>query len=159
VTARAAHRPTRPRRKFPRIAVPILAVLVVAGVFAAVYLPGHSRPQTVAAAASSTGTLSANSTNIIQGGTLALKYGTPSATVNRQNWIGLYPDPGDGPANQAYVGPSSAWSWAPAGSGTASFGTSSLTPGTYIAYYLSDNGYTWLAHPVRFTVASAPSAS
>ena len=150
----------RAPRKLRGIAVPAMAVVLVAGGSAAVAAAagsGGAGTKTAATAAvATTGALSASQTSVVQGATVTFSYSTPAATVNADNWIGLYANPGNGPANQAYVGASTSWQYAASASGTLSFSTSSLAPGTYVAYYLYDNGYTWLAQPVTFTVTAAP---
>jgi len=150
-------------RKLHGIIVPVLAVVLISGGTAAVAMTqGHAVRVADTAATSSittTGALSVNSASVVQGATVTFSYSTTAAKVNSDNWIGLYADPGNGPVNQAYVGAATTWNYAASASGTSSFSTSSLAPGTYIAYYLYDNGYTWLAQPVTFTVTAAPPAT
>ena len=98
------------------------------------------------------GTLSAQDSVVTQGQSVSFSYSIPAAKVLSNNWIGLYSDPGNGPVNQVEVGASTAYNWVTNASGTSSFSTSALAPGNYIAYFLYDNGYTWLAKPVTFTV-------
>ena len=43
-------------------------------------------------------------------------------------------------------------------SGSTSFDTSGLTPGAKVAYFLYDDGYTWLARPVSFFLAPSPTS-
>jgi sugar lactone lactonase YvrE len=158
----------RTSRRLHGIVVPALAVVLIGGGTAAVAAAAQGAAPTVHAAATSsvttTGALSVSSPSVVKGATVTVSYSTPAATVNADNWVGLYADPGNGPVNQAYVGASTTWQYAPSASGSLSFSTSSLAAGTYIAYYLYDNGYTWLAQPVTFTVTTAsptpsPSAS
>lgn len=85
---------------------------------------------------------------------------TAAYTTDRpddQNWVGIYSDPGNAPVNGTYVGPSTAWTYAPGASGTVTLPTTSLSPGAYVAYFLYNDGYTSLAAPVRFTVVGAGS--
>lgn len=99
------------------------------------------------------GTLSAVNDSVAEGSTLTFDYAVGSAAdVNSENWIGIYDDPGCGPANQTYDCGSNTYNWVTTASGTSSFSTSGWAPGNYIAYFLYDNGYTWLAKPVAFTV-------
>jgi hypothetical protein len=99
------------------------------------------------------GTLSAVTDSVAEGSTLTFDYALgSSADVNSENWVGLYSDPGCGPASQKYDCASTTYNWTPDASGSTTFSTASLSPGNYIAYYLYDNGYTWLAQPVTFTV-------
>jgi len=161
----------RPGHRLAVVAAPALTlILVVGSAGAAMALTGdHGTTKLAAATATTstktaanvaagittTGTLSASSASVVQGATITFNYSTPAATVNSENWVGLYSNPGKGPVNQTYVGASTAYDWAPSQSGTASFSTAALTPGNYIAYFLYDNGYTWLAQPVTFTVTAA----
>ena len=80
----------------------------------------------------------------------------PSAKVSAKNWIGLYSNPGNGPVDQVYVGASTIWQYVDGTSGSATSSTAALSPGNYIAYYLYNDGYTWLAQPVTFTVKPVP---
>jgi hypothetical protein len=99
------------------------------------------------------GTLSAASTSVAEGSTLTFDYAVGSAgDVNSENWIGIYDDPGCGPVNQTYDCGSNTYNWVTNASGISSFNTAGWAPGNYIAYFLYDNGYTWLAKPVAFTV-------
>ena len=99
------------------------------------------------------GTLTATATSVEQGAPITFDYAVGESTaVNSENWVGLYSDPGCGPVNQKPVCASTTYNWTPDASGTTTFSTASLSPGDYIAYYLYDNGYTWLAKPVAFTV-------
>ncbi|MBC3840133.1 hypothetical protein GXW82_07900 [Streptacidiphilus sp. 4-A2] len=143
----------------------MLAVALVGGGTALLVPMGHSQLRAASTAAiTTTGTLSVSQASVPQGTSVTLSYSTPAATVNADNWIGVYANPGNGPVNQAYVGASTSWQYATAANGTLTFSTTSLAPDKYIAYYLYDNGYTWLAQPVTFTVTAAtasppPSAS
>jgi sugar lactone lactonase YvrE len=153
------------RRGLAGVTVPIACAVLVVGAAGATAAVVRERGGSaagrhgVSAAVSTTGSLSVSSASVVQGATLTFTYSTPSATVNSENWVGLYSNPGNGPVGQSYVGPSTQWAWATAASGTVSFSTSSLSPGSYIAYYLYDDGYTWLAQPVVFTVTAAPAAT
>jgi hypothetical protein len=44
-------------------------------------------------------------------------------------------------------------------SGAVHFGSGSLAPGAYIAFYLHKDGYTWLAEPLKFSVRLTPQTS
>jgi hypothetical protein len=106
------------------------------------------------------GTLSAVSTSVAEGSTLTFNYALGSTSdVNSENWIGIYDDPGCGPANQTYDCGSNTYNWVTNASGTSSFNTTGWAPGNYIAYFLYDNGYTWLAKPVTFTITAGTSSS
>jgi hypothetical protein len=91
--------------------------------------------------------LTCSATSVEQGETITFTYSTPQATVNPTNWVGLYSDPGNGPVDQKYVGPSTTWQYVTLASGTVPFGSGSLAPGAYIASYRYNDGYTWLAEP------------
>ncbi|MEU0555067.1 endonuclease/exonuclease/phosphatase family protein [Dactylosporangium sp. NPDC006015] len=102
------------------------------------------------------GTLTVANPTVAAGSPVQVSYTTTSA--NAKNWVGLYRNPGDGPVNQVYVGPSLAWAYTPNASGSATLPTTGLTPGDYIVYYLYNDGYTWLAQPfpIRVTGTGAP---
>jgi hypothetical protein len=86
--------------------------------------------------------------SVIQGENISFSYTTTSP--NPENWIGIYnhgdTDPYDY-LTYVYNGGSS---------GTASINTQGLSPGTYDAYMLYDNGYDVMAGPVTFTVTAPP---
>jgi hypothetical protein len=84
------------------------------------------------------------SSTLTAGAPGTFQYSTPAATVSDKNWIGIYPV-GVQPGSQA----STTWQYAPGGSGSLTF---SLSPGTYAAWYLYNDGYTVLAGPTNFTV-------
>jgi hypothetical protein len=87
--------------------------------------------------------------SVTQGTYVHFDYATPASKLNSTNWIGIYAA-GSSPGN----GSSTTWQVAPNGSGTVTFDTSSLAPGTYSVWYCYDNGYTELAGPVTLTIAS-----
>lgn len=96
--------------------------------------------------ASATGsTLTLNQASYVQGQTITASYST--ASVSSTNWIGLYysdSTPGQVSSLQ--------WKYAPNSSGQVTFSTSALSPGSYRAYYLYNNGYTSLTDSVFFTI-------
>jgi phospholipase C len=103
-----------------------------------------------AAAAPYQGTLTTPAASVPVGTSITFSYSVPSAGVTSTNWVGIYQagqTPGD-------VG-STTYQYTPDASGTVTFATTSLTPGSYVAYYLYDNGYDVLAGPVGFTVTGA----
>jgi hypothetical protein len=104
-------------------------------------------PNAVASADGST--LGLDRTSYVQGQTLVASYATDR--VSSTNWIGIYP-----PNATPGVTASLLWQYTPNASGTASFSTGSLAPGSYIARYLYNDGYTELTSGVPFTV-TAPS--
>ncbi|MBL7255662.1 endonuclease/exonuclease/phosphatase family protein [Paractinoplanes lichenicola] len=107
----------------------------------------------VAVAPAPTGSLAIGTPVVVQGEALRVDYRADAA--NATNWVGIYTDPGNGPVDQKFVGPSFQWQYATAASGTLSFATGSWAPGNYIAYGLARDGYAWFAEPVRFTVRSS----
>jgi hypothetical protein len=93
-----------------------------------------------AAPAPCQGTLTAPAAPVPVGTSITFSYSVPSAGVTSTNWVGIYQagqTPGD-------VG-STTYQYTPDASGTVTFATTSLTPGSYVAYYLYDNGYDVLA--------------
>ena len=84
------------------------------------------------------------------GASITFSYPTPAATVNSANWIGIYS------AGQTPGQAGSTWQYAPGSSGSLTFSTTSLNGvGSYIAYYLYNNGYQVLAGPADFSVAAS----
>lgn len=104
-------------------------------------------------AADPDGTLTLTSASVKSGDPINLTYSTPRPDPT--NWVGLYTDPGNGPVNQTYVGPSLKWVYTPNASGTAALPTSGLEPGDYVVYYLAKDGYAWLAQPARLKIVSS----
>jgi sugar lactone lactonase YvrE len=138
----------------------LLAVLVLAALGSASATAATSAPHTAAVSATTTpgivGTLSTASSSVMQGQQITFSYSIPASAVLSNNWIGIYSNPGCGPTTQAYDCASTSYNWVANASGTSSFSTSGLAAGNYIAYFLYDNGYTWLAQPVSFTVTAPP---
>ncbi len=103
------------------------------------------------------GTLTLTSTDLTVGAPLTFHYttDTPDAPANL-NWVGLYDNPADGPTDQTYHAGSTVWSYVSGTSGDVTLDSSAMSVGTHTAYFLYDDGYTWLAKPVTFTLAAAP---
>ncbi|SDJ23312.1 endonuclease/exonuclease/phosphatase family protein [Nonomuraea jiangxiensis] len=123
-------------------------VVLVLAVFAVVLSvsPAQAAPD---------GTLRLTSTTVKIGDPITFSFSTPRPDA--QNWVGLYQDPGNGPVNEEFVGPSTKWVYTPESSGTGSLPTEGLPAGDWIVYYLYNDGYTWLAQPVKLQlVASGP---
>ncbi|GLQ96570.1 alkaline phosphatase family protein [Dyella mobilis] len=103
----------------------------------------------IAGTATSTPVLTSSMPSVSQGTYVHFDYATPASQLNATNWIGIYAA-GSSPGN----GSSATWQATPNGSGTVTFDTSSLAPGTYSVWYCYDNGYTELAGPVTLTITS-----
>ncbi|AMM21366.1 hypothetical protein AX769_16055 [Frondihabitans sp. PAMC 28766] len=103
-----------------------------------------------------TGTLSLDTKNPIAGQPLTFSYST--TTPLALNWVGLYNNPADGPTGQKYNNPSTAYTYTGDNtSGTLTVSGAGLTSGHDItAYFLYNDGYTWLAKPVTFQVSDPP---
>jgi hypothetical protein len=112
-------------------------VLAVTVAIAALPLPA------VAAGSS----LTLDRSTYVPGQSVVATYSTDQ--VSSTNWVGIY---------QSNTTPGSVsslvWAYAPNASGSVSLSTSSLSPGSYRAYYLYNNGYTALTASVFFTVVS-----
>jgi hypothetical protein len=102
------------------------------------------------------GTLSTATPSVAQGTPITFSYATSTADFLTDDWIGIYSDPGCGPVDGSYVCASTTYQYTPTASGTLTFATGSLAPGTYVAYYLYADEYHSLASPVTFTVSAAP---
>jgi phospholipase C len=85
--------------------------------------------------------------SVRQGTAIAINYALPASKVNSKNWIGIWPA-GVMPGSGSYV----SWQYVTAASGSASFATTNLAPGTYTAWCLFNDGYVRLAGPANFTV-------
>jgi len=101
-------------------------------------------------------TLNASGTIAIDGSRsvvdgLSITFDYTASAANAENWIGIY-QPGQTPGDVA----STVWTYTPDTSGSATFSTADLTPGTWEAYLFYDNGYSVLGSPVTFTVTAAP---
>ncbi|WP_412540128.1 alkaline phosphatase family protein [Longispora sp. K20-0274] len=132
-----------PLRRRWRFTLPLLLVTVLA-------LLAPAELGTAQAAAGNA--LSLNQSSYTPGQNVVATYSTTQ--VSSTNWVGIY---------QSTVTPGSSaslkWDWAPNASGTVSLSTSSLSPGSYKAYLLANNGYTPLTTPVFFTVVSSSTTS
>lgn len=85
---------------------------------------------------------------VVQGQAIEVSYATSAPSAS--NWIGLYTDPGNGPADGEYKGPSLKWKYAPGASGTVQLPTGGLEPGRYLLFFLANDGYASLAAPLGF---------
>lgn len=111
---------------------------------------GATATATASAAVVTTGTLTVDSARVTVGEPVSFQYSVSPA--GPKNWVGLYRDPGNGPAHEEYVAPSLTYRYIPDASGSVSFPTTGFAPGNYVAYALENDGYAWLAQPVRFAV-------
>ncbi|MFC5112219.1 hypothetical protein [Kibdelosporangium philippinense] len=79
-------------------------------------------------------------------------YSTPRP--NATNWLGLYTDPCNGPVNEKYVGPSLKWSLRHGRQRNGDPADRRTGTGTYIVFALAQDGYQWLATPVKLRITS-----
>ncbi|MGW6494983.1 endonuclease/exonuclease/phosphatase family protein [Nonomuraea angiospora] len=103
-------------------------------------------------AAAPDGTLTLASSTVRRGEPIQASFTTPRPDPT--NWLGLYTDPGDGPVDEKFVGPSVRWTYISGESGAATLPTDGLEPGNYIVFALAKDGYQWLATPVKLRIAS-----
>lgn len=93
------------------------------------------------------------------GSSFSLDPSQPSLTFNYvsdrpalKNWIGIYRASGGGPDNQQQNEDSLTWAYASWDQGSVHIDLRDLSPGDYKAYFLADDGYTWLASPIPVRV-------
>ncbi|HWM74447.1 MAG TPA: NHL repeat-containing protein [Nocardioides sp.] len=100
------------------------------------------------------GTLALDDDDVTQGSTLTFTFTVAADHNTETNWIGIWPDDGSGPENDGSGGStgSTIWAYTPGTSGSRTFSSSALRPGQWLAYYLHNDGYIYLAEPVPFTV-------
>jgi hypothetical protein len=98
-------------------------------------------------AAPSASALSTATPVVTQGSYTVFGYQAAPANVAAENWIGIY-SPGQTPGKVSSL----TWEYTPNSAGVMTLNTNSLSPGSYEAYYLYNNGYTVLAGPIPFTV-------
>jgi hypothetical protein len=95
--------------------------------------------------------LTLNNTGPVYEGTqVSFSYAAPAADVRGTNWVGFYPV-GVKPGTQASI----IWQYTGGASGTVSFDTSGLGPGSYDVYYLYNDGYDVLSGPLTLRVQTA----
>lgn len=101
------------------------------------------------------------------GGSLSLQSGSQTPFVfsfntnqpNSKNWVGIWYANGGGPANQQRRSSPANWAYTSGdSSGTVSINTRGLPPGKYVAYFLANDGYSWLANPIDFYIPGNPSS-
>lgn len=112
-------------------------------------IPVTARPTTLP------GTFGVEDADVPQGLSLVFRHTVRPDRVSARNWVGLWPEPGDGPVDGEYHGPSTIWRYAPGAEGTVSIPAGALTPGRYRAFYLYDDGYTSLAPSLVVRVRKA----
>ena len=101
------------------------------------------------------GTLSLLTQNPKQGDSLTFSYTTDRP--NSMNWVGLYDPASGGPFDEKYHSSSTVWKYVDGTSGTVTLPSTVLSDSRDIAaYFLFDDGYTWLAKPLTFQLAPAP---
>ena len=100
------------------------------------------------------GTLALDDDDVTQGSTLTFTFTVAADHNSETNWIGIWPDDGSGPKNDGSGGStgSTIWAYTPGTSGSKTFSSGALRPGQWLAYYLHNDGYIYLAEPVPFTV-------
>lgn len=103
-----------------------------------------------------TGSLTTPDLAVDQGTFLTFAYTVSADQVSDKNWVGLWPDPGNGPVDGSYVGPQTTYVYAPGASGSVTLSSGQLSPGSYLAFYLYDDGYTSICDPLHLTVRETP---
>jgi sugar lactone lactonase YvrE len=102
------------------------------------------------------GTLAIDNADVEQGTVLTFTYTVSADKASDKNWVGIWPDPGNGPVGGEYAGASTTWAYAPGQSGSVAISSGILKAGSYLAFYLYDDGYSSLAEPVSLQVRNAP---
>ncbi|RZU38601.1 aryl-phospho-beta-D-glucosidase BglC (GH1 family) [Fluviicoccus keumensis] len=92
-------------------------------------------------------TLGTDTPSVKQGADINFNYAVPANKRADKNWIGIY-KPGQTPGNTGSI----TWQYTAAPVGDINFSTANLSPGTYVAQFLYNDGYSVLAAPVTFTV-------
>jgi len=114
-----------------------------------------SRPSAAASVPNPAGTLTLLTQNPKQGDPLTFSYTTDRP--NSINWVGLYDPASGGPFDEKYHSSSTVWKYVDGTSGTVTLPSTVLSDSTDIAaYFLFDDGYTWLARPLTFQLKPAP---
>ena len=98
------------------------------------------------------GTLTMLNTAPKQGDALQFSYTTNKP--NGLNWVGLYDPASGGPYDQKVHNPSTVWKYVSGSSGTVTLSSGLLSDSKDIAaYFLYNDGYSWLAQPITFQLA------
>lgn len=86
-------------------------------------------------------------------------FGFSTSSPSSRNWIGIWYANGGAPVNEARVSSPATWEYTgDASSGSIRLKTRGLPPGRYVAYYLHNDGFTWLANPINFYIRGSPGA-
>lgn len=138
----------RSRRRLPALA----AIATAGALLVSPVLPATAVPSTVGAVAPQAGsTLTAAATDLVVGEPLTVSWATDRP--HDKNWIGIYaPSAGTPDGNPG----STQWQYTAGASGTATF--TGLPAGTWLVYFLAQDGYGQLTAPVEVTIAAAPDA-
>lgn len=143
----AAH---RPRRAGTVLGAGLTATLALAmltpGAALAAGSPGTDPATGPATTAAATGVLELTTTNPKAGQPVTFRYSTDRR--GSLNWVGIYAA-GEKPG----VDSSRTWVRAPLASGTVTLNTGGLGAGTWVAYFMENDGYAMLSAPVSFTLA------
>lgn len=139
-----------PASRRPRRRVPALAAIATAGALlvSPALTAAAAVPSTVGAVASQAGsTLTVAATELVVGAPLTVSWATDRP--HDKNWIGIYPPSAGTPdGNPA----STQWQYTPGTSGTATF--TGLPAGTWLVYFLAQDGYGQLTEPVEVTIVA-----
>ncbi|EFY88255.1 exonuclease III [Metarhizium acridum CQMa 102] len=92
---------------------------------------------------------------VIDGPAVTFEFSTPQP--HPKNWIGIWHDYYGGPENNTWIQDQLTWAWAEGTHGSAQVDISDLPPGRYLAYFLGERSYKWLAQPVEVFISRADS--
>lgn len=81
---------------------------------------------------------------------LVIKYKTDSPAPH--NWVALYRESEGAPLNEEFNKLALDWKYASLEDGILEFATARLSPGTYTAYFLAEDGFKWLAPPIEISL-------
>ena len=125
----------------------VLALLGGMGIVASV---GADAAQAVTfSPVSTTGTLTLTDPYAAAGAQLSFDYATDRPA--ELNWVALYENEADGPYDQKFHKGATQWVRATADHGTVTLSSAGLHAGHNLtAYFLAEDGYSWLAQPVTF---------
>lgn len=98
--------------------------------------------------------ITAVSSTVTAGSTVAINYSVLSSQVNGKNWIAVFPSSTTKPSTPEFQ-KLSVYAYAPSKSGQVSLDTKRLAAGSYKVWLLAKDGYTVLNGPITITVAAA----